>query len=70
MAGGPRQAGGRAGERLAFQGICSSPLVENGIVYYVSNRGEVMAVDADGFRDKTNDGLVKDEKLTRETTPT
>ena len=32
----------------------------------MSNRGEVMAVDADGFRDKTNDGLVKDEKLTRE----
>ena len=25
-----------------------------------------MAVDVDGFRDKTNDGLVKDEKLTRE----
>ena len=40
--------------------------MENGIVYYVSNRGELMAVDADGFRDKTNDGLVKDEKLTRE----
>jgi outer membrane protein assembly factor BamB len=26
-----------------------------------------MAVDADGFRDKQNDGTVKDEKLTRET---
>ena len=59
-------AAGRAND-WPFQGICSSPLVENGIVYYVSNRGEVMAVDADGFRDKTNDGLVKDEKLTRET---
>jgi outer membrane protein assembly factor BamB len=57
---------GRAND-WPFQGICSSPLVENGIVYYVSNRGELMAVDADGFRDKTNDGLVKDEKLTRET---
>ena len=59
-------AAGRAND-WPYQGICSSPLVENGIVYYVSNRGEVMAVDADGFRDKTNDGLVKDEKLTRET---
>src|SRR5687768_10212203 len=58
-------AQGRAND-WPFQGVCSSPLVENGIVYYVSNRGELMAVDADGFRDKTNDGLVKDEKLTRE----
>ena len=38
-------AAGRAND-WPFQGICSSPLVENGIVYYVSNRGEVMAVDA------------------------
>jgi outer membrane protein assembly factor BamB len=59
-------AQGRAND-WPFQGICSSPLVENGVVYYVSNRGELMAVDADGFRDKTNDGLVKDEKMTRET---
>jgi outer membrane protein assembly factor BamB len=58
-------AAGRAND-WPFQGICSSPLVENGIVYYVSNRGELMAVDADGFRDGSNDGLVKDEKLTRE----
>src|SRR5687767_7448155 len=59
-------AAGRAND-WPYQGICSSPLVENGIVYYVSNRGELMAVDVDGFRDKTNDGPVKDEKLTRET---
>ena len=58
-------AQGRAND-WPFQGICSSPLVENGVVYYVSNRGEVMAVDLDGFRDGTNDGLVKDEKLNRE----
>jgi outer membrane protein assembly factor BamB len=49
-----------------FQGICSSPLIENGIVYYVSNRGELMAVDLDGFRDGSNDGPFKEEKLTRE----
>ena len=59
-------AQGRAND-WPFQGVCSSPLVENGIAYYVSNRGEVMAVDLDGFRDKTNDGLVKDEKQQRET---
>jgi outer membrane protein assembly factor BamB len=59
-------AAGRAND-WPFQGICSSPLVDNGVVYYVSNRGEVMAVDADGFRDGKNDGLVTDEKLTRET---
>jgi outer membrane protein assembly factor BamB len=59
-------AQGRAND-WPFQGVCSSPLVENGIAYYVSNRGEVMAVDVDGFRDKTNDGLVKDEKQQRET---
>src|SRR5688572_20331700 len=59
-------AAGRAND-WPFQGICSSPLVENGIVYYVSNRGEVVAVDADGFRDGTNDGPVKTEKLARET---
>jgi outer membrane protein assembly factor BamB len=61
-------AAGRAND-WPFQGICSSPLVEDGIVYYMSNRGELMAVDVDGFRDGTNDGLVKDEKATRETDP-
>jgi outer membrane protein assembly factor BamB len=59
-------AAGRAND-WPFQGICSSPVVENGIVYYMSNRGELMAVDIDGFRDGSNDGLVKDEKNTRET---
>ena len=44
-------AAGRAND-WPYQGVCSSPLVENGIVYYVSNRGELMAVDIDGFRDK------------------
>ncbi len=58
---------GRAND-WPFQGICSSPLVDGGIAYYVSNRGEVMAVDVQGFRDKgENDGPFKDEKQTRET---
>ena len=59
-------AAGRAND-WPYQGICSSPLVEDGVVYYMSNRGELMAVDVDGFRDGTNDGLVKDEKSTKET---
>jgi outer membrane protein assembly factor BamB len=54
---------GRAND-WPFQGIASSPLVMEGTAYFVSNRGQVMAVDVDGFHDKTNDGLVKDEKLT------
>jgi outer membrane protein assembly factor BamB len=58
-------AAGRAND-WPFQGICSSPLIENGVAYYVSNRGELVAVDLDGFRDGSNDGMVKDEKLTRE----
>ena len=58
-------AAGRAND-WPFQGVCSSPAIENGIAYYVSNRGELMAVDLDGFRDGKNDGPVTDEKLNRE----
>lgn len=49
-----------------FQGIASSPLVEGDRIYYVSNRAELMCVDAQGFRDKENDGPVTDETLTGE----
>jgi outer membrane protein assembly factor BamB len=59
-------AAGRAND-WPYQGICSSPLVEDGVVYYMSNRGELMAVDVNGFRDGKNDGLVKDEKNIKET---
>lgn len=48
------------------QGVCSSPAVVDGIVYYVSNRAEVLALDAEGFRDGENDGPVRDEKHTSE----
>jgi outer membrane protein assembly factor BamB len=50
-----------------YQGVCSSPLVEDGVVYYVSNRGEVVALDIHGFRDGVNNGPYKDEKFTGET---
>jgi outer membrane protein assembly factor BamB len=46
-----------------YQGICSSPLVENGIVYYVTNRSEVVAADIQGFHDGVNNGPYKEEKL-------
>jgi outer membrane protein assembly factor BamB len=46
-----------------YQGVCSSPAVEGEMVYYVSNRAELMCVDAKGFRDDENDGAVKDEKF-------
>lgn len=49
------------------QGVCSSPAVVDGLVYYVSNRAEVLALDAEGFRDGENDGPVQDEQHTSET---
>ena len=49
-----------------FQGICSSPHVEGDRLYYVSNRGEIVALDTEGFRDGENDGSYTDEERTRE----
>lgn len=49
-----------------FQGVCSSPLVEGEVLYYVSNRCELVALDTRGFRDGENDGPYKDEKFTTE----
>ena len=54
---------GRAND-WPFQGVASSPLVENRRLYYTSNRGVVFCLDIEGFRDNENDGPVKDEKLT------
>ncbi|MDQ3068315.1 MAG: PQQ-binding-like beta-propeller repeat protein [Acidobacteriota bacterium] len=60
-------AAGRAND-WPFQGIASSPLIRNGIAYYMSNRAELMAVDLQGFHDNgENDGPFKDEKLTGKT---
>lgn len=46
-----------------LMGVCSSPLVEGDRVYYVTNRGELRCLDAEGFHDGENDGPVKDEKF-------
>lgn len=43
------------------QGVCSTPFVDGERAYYLSNRGEVVAVDLKGFADGENDGPVKGE---------
>jgi outer membrane protein assembly factor BamB len=59
----PKLEAGRAND-WPFQGVASSPLVEGQKLYYVSNRGVVICLDTQGFRDNENDGPFKDEKLT------
>jgi outer membrane protein assembly factor BamB len=46
---------------FADQGVCSSPSVEGKRLYYVSNRGELVCLDTEGFMDGKNDGLFQDE---------
>ncbi len=46
-----------------LQGICSSPLVEGNRMWYVSNRGEIVCLDTEGFHDDEDDGPVKNEPL-------
>lgn len=47
-----------------YQGICSSPLVEGKILYYTTSRGEVVALDTEGFYDNNeNDGPFTTERL-------
>ena len=48
-------------------GICSTPCVVGDRVYYVSNSGELVCLDAEGSYDKENDGPIRDEKLTATT---
>ncbi|MFW6198374.1 MAG: PQQ-binding-like beta-propeller repeat protein [Acidobacteriota bacterium] len=50
-----------------FQGVCSSPVVEGERLWYTTNRGTVVALDTEGFRDGENDGPVTDEEYQRET---
>src|SRR5262252_10853643 len=54
---------GRAND-WPYQGIASSPLVLDGVVYFVSNRGQVIAADLQGFHDGKNNGPYTDEKFT------
>jgi outer membrane protein assembly factor BamB len=43
------------------QGVCSSPAVDGKRLYYVSNRGELICLDTEGFIDGKNDGPFQDE---------
>lgn len=43
------------------QGVCSSPAVDGKRLYYVSNRGELICLDTEGFLDGRNDGPFQDE---------
>jgi outer membrane protein assembly factor BamB len=49
------------------QGVCSSPAVEGKRLYYVTNRGELVCLDTEGFLDGKNDGPFKEETLTSPT---
>jgi len=42
-------------------GVCSSPAVEGKRLHYVSNRGELICLDTEGFTDGKNDGPFQDE---------
>jgi len=46
------------------QGVCSSPAVEGRRLYYVTNRGELVALDTEGFLDGRNDGPYQGEART------
>ncbi len=61
-------ASGRAND-WPYQGVCSSPLVEGDRLYYVTSRGEVVALDIHGFQDGENDGPFQDEEFTEPTDP-
>jgi len=45
-------------------GICSAPCVVKNRLYYVSNRGELICADTEGFQDNENDGPFTSEKFT------
>lgn len=49
-----------------LQGICCAPFAEGDRVWFVTSRGEVRCLDAEGFRDGENDGPFKEEKETGE----
>jgi outer membrane protein assembly factor BamB len=61
----PKLASGRAHD-WPLQGICCAPLVEGSRLWFVSSRGEVVCLDAAGFRDGQNDGPYQDEAATGE----
>src|SRR3990167_3692524 len=59
---------GRAND-WPYQGVASSALIIDGVAYFTSNRGQIVAADVQGFHDNENDGPTTDEKLTGQTDP-
>lgn len=47
-------------------GICSTPRVQGERLWVVSNRGEILCLDTQGFRDGENDGVYQRELLEAE----
>ncbi len=47
-------------------GICSAPLVDGDRLWYVTNRGHVVCLDTEGFRDEKNDGPFMQEQVSDE----
>jgi outer membrane protein assembly factor BamB len=41
-----------------LQGVCAAPLIEGDRAWYVTNRGEVVCLDTEGFHDNEDDGPV------------
>src|SRR6185436_11839565 len=64
----PKLTQGRAND-WPYQGIASSPLVIGNVAYFTSNRGQVLAVDIQGFRDGENHGPYKEEQLPGQNDP-
>jgi outer membrane protein assembly factor BamB len=44
-----------------LQGVCATPLVEGNRLWYVTNRGEVICLDTQGFHDNKDNGPVVNE---------
>jgi outer membrane protein assembly factor BamB len=44
-----------------LQGVCAAPLIEGERLWYVTNRGEVLCLDTEGFYDGEDDGPVTKE---------
>ena len=51
----PKMGSGKVND-WEYLGLCSAPMVVDDVVYVLSNRGEVMALDVDGLADG-NDGM-------------
>ncbi|MDX1385340.1 MAG: PQQ-binding-like beta-propeller repeat protein, partial [Thermoanaerobaculia bacterium] len=50
-----------------LQGLCSTPAVHGDRIFYVSNRGELVSADVEGFHDGENDGPFAAEARTGHT---